>query len=67
MVNSEILVYHIDIWQNENFQQPSVNSIRYQVGAYYLGVNVFIMPPSYIKIESDNTKKFKLVLQKFLY
>jgi len=25
------------------------------------------MPPSCIKIESDNTKKFKLVLQKFLY
>jgi len=25
------------------------------------------MRPSHIKIESDNTKKFKLVLQKFLY
>jgi len=34
---------------------------------YYLGVNVFNMLPSYIKIESDNPKKFKLVLQKFLY
>ena len=25
------------------------------------------MLPSYIKIESDNPKEFKLVLQKFLY
>jgi len=25
------------------------------------------MFPSYIKIESDNLKKFKLILQKFLY
>jgi len=25
------------------------------------------MLPSYINIESDNSKKFKLVLQKFLY
>jgi hypothetical protein len=25
------------------------------------------MLPSYIKIESDNPKKFKLILQKFLY
>jgi hypothetical protein len=25
------------------------------------------MLPSYIKIESDNPEKFKLVLQKFLY
>jgi len=28
---------------------------------------VFNMLPSYIKIESDNPKKFKLILQKFLY
>jgi len=34
---------------------------------YYLGVKVLNMRPSYIKIESDNPKKFKLVLQKFLY
>ena len=30
-------------------------------------VKVFNMLPSYIKIESDNPKKFKLILQKFLY
>jgi len=32
-----------------------------------LGVKVFNVLPSYIKIESDNPKKFKLILQKFLY
>jgi len=32
-----------------------------------LGVKALNMLPSYIKIESHNPKKFKLVLQKFLY
>jgi len=40
---------------------------KYQKEVYYLGVNVFNMPHSCIKIESDNPKKFKLILQKFLY
>jgi hypothetical protein len=44
-----------------------VNVTEYQKGVYCLGVNVFNMLPSYIEIESDNTKKFKFVLQKFLY
>jgi hypothetical protein len=34
---------------------------------YYLGVTVLNMLLSYIKMESDNPKKFKLILQKFLY
>ena len=34
---------------------------------YYLGVKVFQKHPTYIQLESDNPKKFKLVLQKFLY
>jgi len=34
---------------------------------YYFGVKVFNKLPTYIKIESNNPKKFKLVLQKFLY
>jgi len=33
---------------------------------YYLGVKVFNKLPAYIKIQSDNSKKLKLVLQKFL-
>jgi len=62
MVSSEI--YHIDTRQNVNFHQPSMNLTKYQKEVYYLGVKVFNMLPSCIKIESDNPKKFKLILQK---
>jgi len=41
-----------------------MNLTRYQKGVYYLGVKVFNMLTSYIKIESDNLKKFKLIVQK---
>jgi len=34
---------------------------------YSLGLSVFNVLPTFIKIDSDNPKKFKLVLQKFLY
>jgi len=37
----------------------------YQKGVYYFDVNMFNMLSSYIKIESDNCKKFKLILHKF--
>jgi cellulose biosynthesis protein BcsQ len=40
---------------------------KFQKGVSNLGAKVFNMLPSYIKIESDNPKKFKLVLQKFFY
>jgi len=36
-------------------------------GVYGLDVKAFNMLPSYIKTDSDNPKKFKLILQKFLY
>ena len=42
-----------------------MNSTKYQKGVYYLGVKVFNMLPSYIKIEYDNSKKFKFVLRNF--
>jgi len=44
-----------------------VNLNKYQKGVYYVGVKVFNMLPTCIKIESDNSNKFELVLQKFLY
>jgi len=44
-----------------------VTLTKYQKGVYYLVVKMFNMLPSYIKTESDNPKKFKLILQKFLY
>jgi hypothetical protein len=65
MVNSEM--YHIDTRQQYSFHLPSVNFTGHQKRVYYLGVKVFNMLPSYIKIESENPKKFKLNLRKFLY
>jgi len=65
LVNSEI--HHIDTRQHANFHQPSVNIARYLKGVYYLDVKMFSMLPSYVKTEFDNPKKFKVVLQKFLY
>ena len=53
--------------QHANFHQPSVNVTKFQKGMSNLGAKVFNMLPSYIKIESDNPKKFKLALQRFLY
>jgi len=44
-----------------------VNVAKYQKGVYYLGVKVFNALPSDIKTEFNNPKKFKVVLQKFLY
>jgi hypothetical protein len=58
-VNAEI--YHFDTKQHANFHQPSVNVAKFQKGVSNLGSKVFNMLPSFIKIESDNPKKFKLV------
>jgi len=44
-----------------------VNLTEYQKRVYYLVVKVFNKLPIYIRIESVNPKKFKLILQKFLY
>jgi len=65
MQNSE--VHHINTRQHANFYQPSVNVAKYQKGVHYLGVKVFNALPSDIKTEFNNPKKFKVVLQKFLY
>ena len=64
-VNSEIC--HIDSRQHANFHQPSVNITKYQKAVYCVGVKVYNMLPCYIKIESDNPKIFKMVLQNFSY
>jgi hypothetical protein len=64
LVNSEI--HHINTRQHANFHQPSVNVAKYQKGVYYLGVKVISALPSDIKPESNNPKKFKVVLQNFL-
>jgi hypothetical protein len=64
-VNSEI--YHIDTRQHANFHIPFANVTGYQKAVYCSGVKVFNMLLSYIKRECDNPKKFKVLLQKFLY
>jgi len=64
LINSEI--YHTNIRHHANLHQPSKNVTKYQKGVYCLGVMVFNMLPPYIKTESDNPWKFKVVLQKFL-
>jgi hypothetical protein len=65
MVNSEIC--HIDTRQHSNFHQPPINLTIYQKAVCCVSVQVFSILPSYIKIEPDNPKKFKLILHKFLY
>jgi len=52
-------IHHIDTRQHANFHQPSTNLTKCQKRVYYLGVKVFNMLSSYIKKESDNTKKFR--------
>ena len=64
LVNSEL--YHINNRQHANFHLSYVNLTKYEKGVYYLGVKVFNMLPTYIKIESDNLQQFKLFLKKFL-
>jgi len=63
MVKSEI--YHIDTRQHANFHQHSGNLNKYQKGVYYLGVKVFNILPSYIKIESDNPQNLNLFYRIF--
>jgi len=63
-IHSEI--HQINTRQRANLHQPSVNATKYQKGVYCVGVKVFNMLPFYIKAESDNPKKFKALLQKYL-
>jgi len=65
VINSEI--YYINTRQHANLHQPSINVTKYQKRVHNLSVKVFNMLPPYIKTESDNPKKFKVVLQKCLY
>jgi len=49
-----------------HLHHPSVNTTKYQKGVHCIGVKVFNVLPFYIKAESDNPKKFKVLLQKYL-
>jgi hypothetical protein len=61
------VIHHTDTRQHTNLHQPSANVTKYQKGVYYLAVKVFNMLSSYIKTEFNNAKKFKVILQEFLY
>jgi len=63
-VNSEI--HQINTRQHANLHQHSVNATKYQKGVCGVGVKVYNMLPFYMKAESDNPKKFKALLQKYL-
>jgi len=63
-VNSEI--HQINTRQHANLHQPSANATKYQKGVHCIGVKMFNMLPFYIKAESDNPKKLKALLQKYL-
>jgi len=63
-VNSKI--QQINSRQHTNLHQPSVNATKYQKAVHCVGVKVFNMLPFNIKAESDNPRKFKVLLQKYL-
>ena len=63
-VNSEI--HQINTRLHVNLHQPSVNAKKYQKGVHCRGDKVFNMLPFYLKAESDNPKKIKALLQKYL-
>jgi hypothetical protein len=62
-VNSEM--YQIETRQHAHFHQPIANLTKYQEGAYLMGIKVYNALPSYIKIESNNPKRFKKILNYF--
>jgi hypothetical protein len=53
--------------QHHNFHQPSANLKKYQTGVFYMGIKIYNSLPTYIKNESNNTKKFESLLKSFLY
>jgi len=59
-------IHQINTRQHATLHQPTVNVTEYQKGVHCIGVKVFNMLRSYIKAESDNPKKFKALLQKYV-
>jgi hypothetical protein len=42
------------------------NLKKFQTGAHYMGVKLYNSPPTCIKSEINNTKRFELLLKKYL-
>jgi hypothetical protein len=62
--NNEI--HNFSTHQCHNFHQPAANLKKYQTGAFYMGIKIYNSLPTYIKNESNNTKKFESLLKNFL-
>ena len=45
---------------------PSANLKKFQTGVHYMSVKIYNSLPTYIKNESNNTKKFESLQKKFL-
>ena len=59
-------MHQINTRHHATLHQPSVNVTKYQKGVHCIGIKMFNMLPFYIKVESDNSKKYKALLQKYL-
>jgi hypothetical protein len=52
--------------QQHNLHYPPANLKKYQTGVFYMGVKIYNSLPAFIKMESNNIKKFESLLKKFL-
>ena len=53
--------------QRNNLLLPQANLDSFQKGLYYSGIKIFNNRPTEIKDLSDNPKKFKIALKRFLF
>jgi hypothetical protein len=58
--------HNISTGQRNNVYLPQPNLTTYQKAAYYSGIKIFNLPTA-IEEVSDNSKKFKVVLEHFLH
>ena len=59
-------IHSFNTRQQSNSHQPSAHLRKYQLGPYYMGINLFNTLPSTLKIESHNPSRFMTLLKKFL-
>ena len=53
--------------QFNNFYQPITDFTVYQKGVHYMGIRIFNNFPPYIEDISNNVRKFKIYLKRFLH
>ena len=62
--NSEI--HEINTWYNQNLHLPSTNLTLVQKGVLYSGSKIYKCLPLSIKAHSNNAKRFKATLKRYL-